>query len=675
MRSSSGDKLRVEDLRLLIQLHSHKYHFLDEPEISDEEYDSLFQELIYLEKKFPDLFSENSPSQRVGSKPSDGFQKITHTSPMLSLDNAFSIEDLKEFDRRVKERLVKQDDCEYCCEPKLDGVAVNLFYEKGKLDKAATRGDGRIGEDITHNVRTLRSVPLILSDRGKKYRIPTFLEVRGEIFMETSDFALINKEAKRKGGKVFANPRNAAAGSLRQLDPRVTASRPLKLFIHGYGSSNASEKNTPDNQYEMLQLFLSWGFPVNPETKVVTGINDAIEYFLSIERLRKSLTYEIDGVVYKVNKLSFQKRLGQVARAPRWAVARKFQAETGKTFVKSISFQVGRLGSITPVAELEPVKIGGVIISNASLHNFDEVTRLDVRKGDAVFIKRAGDVIPQITKVDFRNRKKGSIKIKIPTKCPSCGNSLSRDEGLAALRCKEGQSCPTQIVGVIKHFVSRNAMNIDGLGEKIIQQLISKEYIQDISDLYKLKEKDLIEMEGFAKKSASNLMESISKSKETSLQRFIYALGIREVGESTALNLAVNYRNLEKLMKATEEDLLEINDIGPVAAKFIYNYFSDKTSKKLISRLLSCGIKPVSPSNKADSYFSRKTIVITGTFGSFSRNQLKEELIKREAKVASNVSVNTDLLMVGENPGSKLDKARKLDVDILTEQEVKELLI
>ena len=674
MKPNSEDELRLEELKSLIQLHSYKYHVLDDPEILDSKYDLLFQELLFLESKFPDLVSKNSPSQRVGMKPSEGFKKITHDSPMLSLDNAFSSKDLKEFHRRVTERLAEELELDYCCELKLDGVAVNLFYKDGKFDKAATRGDGSTGEDVTHNIRTLSSVPLILSDENADYKVPSLLEVRGEVFIRVKDFKLVNKKAIEKGRKVFANPRNAAAGSLRQLDPRVTSSRPLKLFIHGYGSSDASEEDFPNNQYDTLQLFRSWGFPVTPETKVVKGIDKCIEYFLSIENLRKSLPYEIDGVVYKLNLLNLQKKLGQVSRTPRWAIARKFPAETGRTTVKSISFQVGRLGSITPVAELEPIKIGGVSISNASLHNFDEITRLDIRKGDLVFIKRAGDVIPQITKVEFKSRKKDSKEIKIPKRCPSCNKPLYRDEGFAALRCINSQNCPAQLVEVIKHFVSRNGMNIEGLGEKIIEQLILKELINDVSDLYKLKDEELINLQGFAAKSASNLIESIDASKETTLQRFIYALGIREVGESTALNLALNYQTIDMLIKATEEDLIEINDIGPVAAKFIYEYFSKESSSKLVTSLLPSGIQLAFPQKKFDSNFGQKTIVMTGSFNSVSRNQLKEQLQNRGAKVTSNVSSKTDVLIVGNNPGSKLAKARELEIEILTEQEIIDLI-
>ena len=674
MKPSSEEKLRVDELKALIQIHSHKYHVLDELEIEDSEYDRLFQELLSLEERFPELQTQSSPTQRVGSKPASGFKKITHDSPMLSLENAFSIKDLKDFDRRVKERLAIPGNLDYCCEPKLDGVAVNLFYKKGKLDKAATRGDGSVGEDITHNIKTLPSVPLVLLKEGGNKPIPNYLEVRGEVFIESAEFESINKTAKKTGKKIFANPRNAAAGSLRQLDPKITASRPLKLFIHGYGSSDSSDKNIPDNQYEILQLFKLWGLPVNPETEVVKGIDECLDYFLNIEGIRKRLAYEIDGVVYKVNKFNLQKKLGQVARAPRWAIARKFPAETGKTLVNSISFQVGRLGSITPVADLKPVKIGGVTISNASLHNFDEVNRLDVRKGDSVIVKRAGDVIPQITKIDNKDGIKRASKTKPPTECPSCGSWLVRDEGAAALRCLEAQSCPAQLLEMIKHFVSRNAMNIEGLGEKIIQQLIAKELIKDFVGLYELQEKDMILLEGFASKSASNLINSIEASKDTSLQRFIYALGIREVGETTALNLALNYSNVESLIKSSKEELIEINDIGPVAADFIFEYFSKKSRVKLITKLLALGFKLSAPKREENPTFSGKTVVITGSFSAFSRNQLKEELIQKGAKVTSSVSIKTNLLISGENPGSKLAKAGELGIRILTEQELVELL-
>ena len=674
MKPRKEDQLRVEKLSTLIRTHSYNYHVLDEPEIEDSEYDLLFQELLSLEEKFPELLSESSPTQRVGSKPLSGFKKITHGSQMLSLDNAFSIQDLKDFDKRVKERLGLEEDIEYCCEPKLDGVAVNLFYKNGSLDKAATRGDGTIGEDITHNIKTLPSVPLELLKDKEVTTIPNSLEVRGEVFIVTSEFKKINKTLEEEAKKPFANPRNAAAGSLRQLDPKITASRPLKLFVHGYGGSDSPLEEIPNNQFEMLQLFKKWGFPINPETETVSGIESCIEYFSKIESKRKALPYEIDGVVYKVNNFNLQQRMGKVTRAPRWAVARKFPAETGKTIINSISFQVGRLGSITPVADLEPVKVGGVTISNASLHNFDEIDRLDVREGDVVIIKRAGDVIPQVTKVDLKDSVRRKPKIKQPKTCPSCSSELFRDEGVAALRCLKGQECPAQLVEVIKHYVSRNAMNIDGLGDKIIRLFIEKKIIKTVSDLYKIKEEDIISLEGFASKSSSNLIESIKTSKDTSLQRFIYALGIREVGDATALNLAINFNDINRLMEASQEDLLEINDIGPVAASFIHDYFSDKRSIELVNELISLGLKLSPPQTDNSSKFSGKTIVITGSFTSFSRNELKEQLIVRGAKVTSSISTKTDLLISGEKPGSKFSKAKGLNIKTLNEQEVIDLL-
>ena len=674
IKPKSEDKLRAKELRLLIRKHSYKYHVLDDPDIKDSDYDLLFQELIFLELRFPVLISKTSPTQRVGSKPAKGFKKVIHKSQMLSLDNAFNVADMEDFDRRVKERLNVTNEVDYCCEPKLDGVAVNLFYKQGKLEKAATRGDGKTGEDITHNIRTLPSVPLVLSKGNQYVNIPNSLEVRGEIFIETKDFKKVNQEAKKKGKKTFANPRNAAAGSLRQLDPKVTASRPLKLFIHGYGSSDSPKEKIPGSQYDILQLFSNWGFPVNKEARVFKGVNECSNYFDNIENLRNKLPYEIDGVVYKVNKFDLQEKLGQVSRAPRWAVARKFPAEIGTTKVKAISYQVGRLGSITPVAELEPVKIAGVTILNASLHNFDEIARLDIRVGDVVFIKRAGDVIPQITKVNLEKSKNRLKKIRSPRKCPSCGSFLVRERDATALRCPENQTCPAQMSEAIKHFASRRAMNIDGLGEKIILQLIQKDYIKDISDLYKIEKKDLTKLEGFAEKSASNLVNSIAKSKDSTLERFIYGLGIREVGESTALSLAYNYGSMKNLMKATQEELEEINDIGPVAARFIKDYFFQKDSNQLVSKLLTYGFNLSLPIRNLDSNFSNKNIVISGSFISISRQQLKEELIKRGAKVTSSISRKTDLLVLGENPGSKLAKAQEFKVEILNEQKVNDLL-
>ena len=673
MSSVKESKFRLEKLRELLQYHSYKYHVLDEPEILDSEYDLMFRELLDLEKKYPSLVVKESPSQRVGSKLLEGFKKVNHLIPMLSLDNAFSNSDLKEFQNRIQERLSSSGLVNYCCEPKLDGVAINLFYEDGKLEKAATRGDGKVGEDVTHNVRTLSTIPLVLSKKGN-FKIPSSLEVRGEVYIEKKDFEEINKLLEKNQERTFANPRNAAAGSLRQRDPKITASRPLKCLVHGFGSSSAIDSQIPKTQYDFLKEFLLWGLPINQEVYLAKGIEECISYFQKIERKRNQLPYEIDGVVYKVNHFDIQKKLGQISRAPRWAIARKFPSEVQTTLVKEISFQVGRTGSITPVAELEPVSIGGVTVSNASLHNFDEVSRLDIRVRDTVLVKRAGDVIPQIIKVEKGKRPKSSQVLKEPSKCPSCGNKLWKEEDEAVLRCLEKNLCSAQTVEMIKHFVSRNAMNIEGLGEKIIIQLVEKELIRKVSDLYGITLEQLLNLEGFAEKSASNLLKSININKSTSLNKFIYSLGIREVGESTASNLAASFKSLEKIQNATEEDLLEIDDIGPIASNFITEFFSNKKNRELISELIDYGVTFKENKKVISKALRGKTFVITGTFISFSRNKLKGRLQDLGGKVTSAISSKTDFLLAGNSPGSKLTKAEQLDISILSEEEIVELI-
>jgi len=663
MSSQGKDKKRYEELKEIIQKHAYLYHTEDKPEISDAEYDLYFKELLDLEKAHPNFVDSNSPSQRVGSKPLDGFTKSEHLSPMLSLENAFNDEDLIDFERKIKERSLVEGGIVYSAEPKLDGVAVNLLYENGKLVKASTRGDGKVGEDITHNIKTIKTIPLALI--GSKF--PNSLEVRGEVFINKSDFDQINEDSEKKGEKVFANPRNAAAGSLRQLDPSVTSKRPLKIFIYGFGV--LEDKDLPDNQYEMLSMASRWGLPINSETKICNSLQESIDYFEYISSKRDKLNYEIDGVVYKVNDFGLQKKLGQVSRAPRWAIARKFPAEVGRTLLKKISFQVGRLGSITPVAELDPVLVGGVTISNASLHNFDEIDRLDVREGDHVLLKRAGDVIPQIIEVDLKVRPESAKKVKIPQFCPCCEEPLNKDEDGVVLRCNN-KKCPDQLIEVFKHFVSRNAMNIDGLGEKILEQFIEEKLITKIDDLYSLTHEEISELPGLGDKSAKNLIESIEKSKKISMNRFIYALGIREVGETTALNLSLHFSNLEELMGADQDDLLEINDIGPVAATYIEEYFKDKSNRDTVYSLLEKGITLETNKIISDSFVLGKTIVITGSFSSFSRSQLKETLIKMGAKVSSSVSSKTDYLVSGTSPGSKLKKAEELGITIINEQEV-----
>ena len=672
MKFTKKEKNRVLELHSLINFHSHKYHSLDTPEIEDHEYDALFQELLQLEDRFPELLYDFSPSQRVGSKPLDGFKKIEHLIPMLSLENAFNQEDMENFNKRILERLLIEADVNFSCEPKLDGIAVNLLYKNGRLDLASTRGDGKIGEDITHNIRTINSIPLSLIDSNSK--LPTVIEIRGEVFIEKKDFDLANKKAIKAGEKTFANPRNAAAGSLRQLDPSIAASRPLKFYAHGMGFIEEGDFKLPDSQSEMLKQYKSWGLPTNPYNDVAANLEACEEYYLKILNERDILPYEIDGIVFKVNNLAKQLSLGQVSRAPRWAIARKFPAEVGTTIVKKISFQVGRVGGITPVAEFSPVNIGGVTVSHASIHNFDEINRLDVREGDTVDIKRAGDVIPQIISVNLDKRKKGFLKVSLPKRCPSCKNDLVRIEGEAILRCTAGLDCPAQRIGSLIHFVSRNALNIDGLGERIIELLVDKKLVLNFADLFRLDIKDIINLEGFGEKSATNLIKSIQASKDTNLSRFIYSLGIREVGEATAMNLALNFNNISKFLAADEQDFLEINDIGPVASNYIKEFLASDENINLVKDLIALGVNPKEMEVKNDNPFSSKSIVITGSFNNIARSQLKEELIRVGARVSSSVSSKTEYLIAGEKPGSKLKKATDLQITILDEEEALKLL-
>lgn len=672
MKFTKKEKNRVLELHSLINFHSHKYHSLDTPEIEDHEYDALFQELLQLEDRFPELLYDFSPSQRVGSKPLDGFKKIEHLIPMLSLENAFNQQDMEDFNKRILERLLIEADVNFSCEPKLDGIAVNLLYKNGRLDLASTRGDGKIGEDITHNIRTINSIPLSLIDSNSK--LPTVIEIRGEVFIEKKDFDLANKKAIKAGEKTFANPRNAAAGSLRQLDPSIAASRPLKFYAHGMGFIEEGDFKLPDSQSEMLKQYKSWGLPTNPYNDVAANLEACEEYYLKILNERDILPYEIDGIVFKVNNLAKQLSLGQVSRAPRWAIARKFPAEVGTTLVKKISFQVGRVGGITPVAEFLPVNIGGVTVSHASIHNFDEINRLDVREGDTVDIKRAGDVIPQIISVNLDKRKKGSLKVSLPKRCPSCKNDLVRIEGEAILRCTAGLDCPAQRIGSLIHFVSRNALNIDGLGERIIELLVNKKLVLNFADLFRLDIKDIINLEGFGEKSATNLIKSIQASKDTNLSRFIYSLGIREVGEATAMNLALNFNNISKFLAADEQDFLEINDIGPVASNYIKEFLASDENINLVKDLIALGVNPKEMKVKNDNPFSSKSIVITGSFNNIARSQLKEELIRVGARVSSSVSSKTEYLIAGEKPGSKLKKATDLQITILDEDEALKLL-
>ena len=672
MKESLKIKERVIELHKLINFHSYNYHSLDSPSIEDHEYDALFNELLNLEAEYPRYKYSYSPSQRVGSEPLEGFVKVEHLAPMLSLDNAFNSDDMHDFNKRILDRLTGKEAISYSCEPKLDGIAVNLLYKNGFIEKATTRGDGKVGEDITHNVKTINSIPLSLMNDESE--LPNLIEIRGEVFIEKDDFDSNNKKAAKLGQKTFANPRNAAAGSLRQLDPTVAASRPLKFFAHGIGFIDKGNFELPESQSDTLKLYKAWGLPTNPLSDVVSNIKECEDYFEKVSNQRQKLPYEIDGVVFKVNDLKDQITLGQVSRAPRWAIARKFPAEVGTTFVKKISFQVGRVGSITPVAEFEPVNIGGVIVSHASIHNFDEIERLDVREGDTVRVKRAGDVIPQIISVDIGKRKKTSTEVQPPDSCPSCDGKLIKPDGEAILRCTAGLSCPAQKCESLIHFVSRNALNIDGLGERIIDLLVERGLVSNFADLFKLKKDDILKLDGFRDKSATNLLDSINAAKDTTLARFIYSLGIREVGEATALNLALNFNNIAAFLVATEEDLLEINDIGPVASKFILEFLSKKENIKLVNDLLHLGVSPEDIKIEDNHPFSSKSMVITGSFTNIARSQLKEELIRVGARVTSSVSAKTDFLVSGEKPGSKLKKATDLGIKILEEEEALKLL-
>ena len=672
MKESPKIKERVIELHKLINFHSYNYHSLDSPSIEDHEYDALFNELLNLEAEYPRYKYSYSPTQRVGSEPLEGFVKVEHLAPMLSLDNAFNFDDMHDFNKRILDRLTGKEAISYSCEPKLDGIAVNLLYKNGYIEKATTRGDGKVGEDITHNIKTINSIPLSLMNDDSE--LPNLIEIRGEVFIEKDDFDSNNKKAAKLGQKTFANPRNAAAGSLRQLDPSVTASRPLKFFAHGVGFIDKGNFELPESQSDTLSLYKAWGLPTNPLSDVVSNIEECEDYFEKVSNQRQKLPYEIDGVVFKVNDLKDQITLGQVSRAPRWAIARKFPAEVGTTLVKKISFQVGRVGSITPVAEFEPVNIGGVIVSHASIHNFDEIERLDVREGDTVKVKRAGDVIPQIISVELDKRPNDSKKISSPKRLPCCKKDLIKVEGEAILRCTAGLDCPAQKTGSLIHFVSRNAINIDGLGERIIDLLVEQGLVSNFADLFRLKKDDIIELEGFGDKSASNLINSIQGSKETTLSRFIYSLGIREVGEATALNLALNFNNITAFLDASKDDLLEINDIGPVASNFILEFLAEKENIKLVKDLLNLGVNPEEVRIEDNHPFSSKSIVITGSFTNIARSQLKEELIRVGARVTSSVSAKTDFLVAGEKPGSKLKKATDLGIKVLEEEEALMLL-
>lgn len=673
MPKTSDIQAKVEALREQIRHHNYRYHVLDDPEVPDAEYDRLMRALQALEDEHPQLVTPDSPTQRVGATPMESFNTVEHRVPMLSLDNAFTPEELQDFHRRVITRLDLDEEAtlRYSAEPKLDGAAVSLLYLDGVLVRGATRGDGTTGEDITHNIRTIESIPLRLV--GKK--LPARLEVRGEVFMPKAGFEEYNARAREAGEKTFVNPRNAAAGSLRQLDPKLTAARPLDGYM--YIVAEADGVTLPASHSEILDQLQDWGLKTCPERRTVDGIEGCQAYYSDIGARRDALPYEIDGVVYKVDDIALQRNLGFVSRAPRWAIAHKFPAQEELTQVLDVEFQVGRTGALTPVARLEPVFVGGVTVSNATLHNIDELNRKDVRVGDTVIVRRAGDVIPEVVSVVVGRRPDGTKKIRLPKKCPVCSSAVEREEGEAVARCTGGLFCSAQRVEALKHFVSRKAMDIDGLGAKLIEQLVATERIRTPADIYTLQAEELAVLDRMGEKSATNLIAAIDKSRNTTLARFLFALGIREVGEATAASLATHFGRFESIQAATEEQLISVDDVGPVVASRIHAFMQERHNRDVIGELRTAGVTwPESEPRSAptDGPLNGKTFVLTGTLQAMTRDEAKEAIQALGGKVTGSVSKKTDYLVYGEKAGSKLSKAQSLGVEILDEGALESLL-
>ena len=667
-----SNEQKLTELRTTLRHHEYLYHVMDTPEIPDAEYDRLMRELRELEAQHPELITPDSPTQRVGAAPLASFSQIRHEVPMLSLDNVFDEESFLAFNKRVQDRLKNTDNLTYCCELKLDGLAVSILYENGLLVQAATRGDGTTGEDITSNVRTIRAIPLKL--RGDN--IPQRLEVRGEVFLPQAGFEKINEEARRTGGKVFANPRNAAAASLRQLDPRITAKRPLTFFCYGVGVLEGGE--LPASHSARLQQFKSWGLPVSERVKLCHTPEEVLTYYRQVEEDRPKLGFDIDGVVIKVDSLALQEQLGFVARAPRWAVAFKFAAQEQMTFVRDVEFQVGRTGAITPVARLEPVHVAGVLVSNATLHNADEIERLGLRIGDKVVIRRAGDVIPQVVNVVLSERPEETREIVFPTHCPVCHSDVERVEGEVVTRCTGGLICGAQRKEALKHFVSRRALAVDGMGDKINDQRVANEYVHTPADLFQLTPGKLTGLDRMGPKSAQNIVDALEKSKETTFARFLYALGIREVGEATAAGLAAHGGTREAREQAARDDLQKVPDVGIVVATHVRNFFAEESNREVIAQLRKEGVRWPAPvvvnAEEIDSPFAGKTVVLTGSLSQLSRDDAKARLAALGAKVAGSVSKKTDLVIAGEAAGSKLAKAQELGIAVIDEDEMLRLL-
>ena len=662
---------QIDNLRKTLRQYEYEYHVLDNPTVPDSEYDRLFHQLKALELEHPEFLTSDSPTQRVGAKPLSGFSQIRHEIPMLSLDNAFSDEEFNAFVKRIEDRLiVLPKPLTFCCEPKLDGLAVSILYVNGVLTQAATRGDGTTGEDITANIRTIRNIPLqLLTDNP-----PARLEVRGEVFMPHVGFERLNEYALEHGEKTFANPRNAAAGSLRQLDPNITSKRPLVLNAYGIGIAEGVE--LPNTHYARLQWLKSIGIPVNPEIRLCNGTNEVLDFYRDIQNKRSSLGYDIDGTVLKINDIALQNELGFISKAPRWAIAYKFPAQEELTVLNDVEFQVGRTGAITPVAKLEPVFIAGVTVSNATLHNGDEIERLNIAIGDTVVIRRAGDVIPQIIGVLHERRPDNAKPIIFPTNCPVCDSQIIRIEGEAVARCTGGLFCAAQRKEALKHFVSRKAMDIDGVGGKLIEQLVDRELIHTPADLFKLDLTTLTRLERMGAKSAENALNSLEKAKSTTLARFIFALGIREVGEATALNLANHFKTLDALKAADLEQLQQVPDVGEVVANRIFVFWREAHNVAVVEDLIAQGVHwgTVEIKEASENLFKDKTVVLTGTLTQMGRNEAKTLLQQLGAKVSGSVSSKTDFVIAGDAAGSKLAKAQELNILVLTEEEFLEQL-
>lgn len=672
MTVSAATREKTESLRKQIRHHNYRYHALDDPEIPDAEYDRLMRELQAIEAEFPELVTPDSPTQRVGDAPISSFKSVQHELPMLSLGNAFEEGGLRDFHKRLLTRLGLEENAEliYAAEPKLDGAAVSLLYEDGVLVRGATRGDGNTGEDITHNVRTIESIPLSLMGKG----FPRRLEVRGEVFMPKAGFDAYNDKARAAGEKTFVNPRNAAAGSLRQLDPKLTADRPLDMYAYSVGIVDGGV--LPENHSEIISRLQDWGIKVCPERRVVNGVDGCLDFYESIGLRRDDLSYEIDGVVYKIDSLEMQARLGFVSRAPRWAIAHKFPAQEELTTVEGVEFQVGRTGAVTPVARLKPVFVGGVTVSNATLHNIDELHRKDVRVGDTVIVRRAGDVIPEVASVVESRRPKGARRVQLPKTCPICESRVERGEGETVARCTGGLFCAAQRAEALKHFVSRRALDIEGLGAKLIEQLVAIDRLNTPADIFQLTRHELGQLERMGEKSAENLVNSIEASKSTSLARFLFSLGIREVGEATAAGIADHYGRLANVIAANAEELQTIDDVGPVVASRLRAFFDEEHNLEVIARLQEYGVNwpEADPVNTATvGAFSGKTFVVTGTLPSMSRDEAKEFIQSQGGKVTGSVSSKTHYLVAGEKAGSKLSKAEKLDISVLDESALKNL--